>query len=364
LQPIVKLRGIFINPKKANCSIYESGRMMYKSLVPSDRYELDYLELDESNRNIACNYDFYAFNYHYLTMGWLDTKCVRRLPGLKVTFVLEVAPNNPFVLCPAKDFDAYCVLDPTIKMVDKRIYAFPRPLEVPAKVTLYQEPSVPVIGSFGFATPGKGFELVVDAVNKEFDKAIVKINIPLGTYAEDAFWDLHQQNYADYLTDSCKKTAKEGVEVIVTRDYMSKEKLIEWCGQNTLNCFLYNRKQAGLSATTDQAISSGRPLAVSENNTFRHITAYIKPYPYRSLKGSIAESQTEVLQMQKDWAPANFAKKFEIVLADFNLFSASRVKRLELTNIQLKCKRPPKKYQLQLNHFVNKIKFCFNKTRI
>ena len=37
--------------------------------------------------------------------------------------------------------------------------------------------SIPIIGSFGFATLGKGFELVVDAVNKEFDEAVVRISM-------------------------------------------------------------------------------------------------------------------------------------------------------------------------------------------
>jgi hypothetical protein len=317
------LRGIFINPAKANCSIYESGRMIYESLILSEKYELDYLEVDENKRNILNNYDFYAFNYHCVTMRWFDTRWVRRLRGLKITFVLEVAPNDPFVLCPAKDFDVYCALDPSMNVADKRVYAFPRPLEAPINVMLYQDPLVPVIGSFGFATPGKGFELVVDAVNKEFDQAIVRINIPLGTYADDICWGLHQQNYADYLTDLCKKTAKKGVQVVVTRDYMSKEELIAWCGQNTLNCFLYSRKQAGLAATTDQAISSGRPLAVSDNDTFRHITAYIKAYPFRTLKESIEVSQPEVLRLQKEWTPRHFAARFEQVLQDFNLTASS-----------------------------------------
>lgn len=340
----MKPHGIFINTTKANCSIYESGRMIYKSLLLSDRYELDYLEVNESNRYVPNTYDFYTFNYHHTTMGWLDTKSVHLLPGLKVAFVLEVSPNNPFILCNDKDFDAYCVLDPTMNIADKRAYAFSRPLEVPVKMTSYSdserlEPSVPMIGSFGFATQGKGFELVVDAVNKEFDKAIVRINIPMGTYCDNAYWNLYKQNYADYLADLCKKTAKKDIQVVVTHDYMSKEELIEWCGQNTLNCFLYNRNIPGLAATTDQAISCGRPLAVSKNDTFRHIIRYIKPYPYRTLKESIAVSQSEVLRIQKDWAPVKFAKRFDQVLDDFDLFSGyGNGKRMDAKMVELKCK--------------------------
>jgi hypothetical protein len=350
-----KPHGVFINPAKADCSIYESGRMMYNSLLLSNNYILDYLEIDENNRNISNKYDFYAFNYHHYTMGWLDTKFIRQLPGIKITFVLESLPNNPFILCPSEDFDAYCVLDPTMNVADKRVYAFSRPLEIPPKLRPYQERSIPLIGSFGFATPGKGFELVVDAVNKEFDEAIVRINIPSGTYVNDTFWKLHKREYSEYLSELCKKTAKKGVEVIITHDYMTKNELIEWCSQNTLNCFLYNRIMPGLSATTDQAISSGRPLAVSDNNTFRHIVTYIKPYPFRSLKESIAVSQAEVIQIRNDWAPENFAKRFEQVLTDLNLFSSIKSEHKKEQMIEMKCKRPLKWYRLNLKKLFNKI---------
>ncbi len=359
-----KPKGLFINPTKANCSIYESGVMMYQSLLLSSKYELDYIEIDESQRNISSNYDFYAFNYHHLTMGWLDTKSVRRLPGVKITFVLETLPNNPFVLCPQDDFDAYCALDPTMKVDDRRVYAFPRPLEVSSIVTDYKNPSIPIIGTFGFATPGKGFELVVDAVNKEFDEAIIRINIPAGTYADNSCWSLQKQNYADYLQILCQKVAKKGIQVIVTNEYMSKESLISWCAQNTLNCFLYNRNQPGLSATTDQAISSGRPLAISTNETFRHIHSYLKPYPFQSLKESIASSQPGVLQMQKDWHPKNFALKFEQVLESFNLFAPKEKEALiKETEIKLKISNKQLLYMFLLkNSNLNNVKKILKKS--
>lgn len=310
----MKPRGLFLNPVEAQCSIHESGRMVYDCLKLSEKYDLDYVELSEKHREVSAEYDFYAFNYHHMTMGWLDTQSVRQLPGLKLTFVLETLRNNPFVLCSSDAFDVYCALDPTMNVADKRVYAFPRPLEPAPVLPPYQELEIPVIGSFGFATQGKGFELVVDAVNREFERAKIRINIPQGTYAD--------ARYADHLIKLCQKTAKEGIEVVVTRDYMNKDELIQWCGQNTLNCFLYNRNMPGLSATTDQAISSGRPLAVSTNETFRHIHTSVKPYPMRSLKDSIALSRSEVLRLQEEWKPQNFALRFEKVLEDFKMFEA------------------------------------------
>ena len=154
--------------------------------------------------------------------------------------------------------------------------------------------------------------MVVDAVNQEFERAKVRINMPSGTYTNPEI--------ADQIIALCQRTAKAGIEVSITRDYMDKNELIQWCGQNTLNCFLYNRNMPGLSATTDQAISSGRPLSISTNETFRHIHTRILPYPLRGLKESIAVSALEVAQLQKDWEPKKFAARFEAVLDDFKLF--------------------------------------------
>lgn len=302
------LRGLFLNSPKAQCSIHESGRMIYSALLLSDKFSLDYQEIDSKNREIRDAYDFYAFNYHPYTMGWLDTTTVRSLPGFKITFVLEALPNNPFPLCPPDDFDAYCVLDPTMRIDNDKVYAFPRPLDA------YQPlegitPTIPTIGTFGFATAGKGFDKVVNAVNKEFDYAKVKINIPTGSFV-----GMHQQRNTEEIVRRCYEVAKPGIVVEITYDYMTKKELIDWCACNTLNCFLYDRSQPGLSATTDQAISSGRPLAISANETFRHIHKYLTPYPKKSLKESIAYSMTEVKQMQGDWSQIAFARTFERVL--------------------------------------------------
>lgn len=288
--------------------------MVYECLKISEKYDLDYLEVSENQRRISTAYDFYAFNYHHATMGWLDARSVSQLPELKLTFVLETLRNNPFVLCPSDAFDVYCALDPTMNVMDKRVYGFPRPLESAPALRPYQEQDIPIIGSFGFATQGKGFELVVEAVNQEFDRARIRLNIPFGTYADS--------QYAEHLVELCRRTAKEGIELSITHDYMDKDELIQWCGQNTLNCFLYNRNMPGLSATTDQAISSGRPLSISTNETFRHIHPYIKPYPLRSLRESIAQSPPEILRLQEDWKPRKFALRFEKVLEDFHAFES------------------------------------------
>ena len=197
--------------------------MVFNCLKLSSQYQLDYIEISINQRTLSPGYDFYFFNYHPSTMAWMDTSALKKKLSLVITIVLEVFPNDPFVMCPDNHFHGYCVLDPTIKIRNKKVFAFPRPLEVVNDVASYHEKDIPVIGSFGFATKGKGFHHVVEAVNKEFDKAIVRINIPYGDFVPDS------QNNAKFLADVCRKKAKQGIDVIVTHNYMDKKELINWC---------------------------------------------------------------------------------------------------------------------------------------
>ncbi len=329
-----KLRGLFINCTAAQCSIYESGRMTFQSLAGSDKFRLEYIEINPENRILSTDFDFYFFNYHQVTMDWLDTKAIKKsLPGVKLTVVLEVSPNDPFVYCSPEDFDAYCVLDPTLNIENERVFAFPRPLETFDKTIEYESKNVPVIGSFGFATEGKGFDHLIDAVNREFDRAVVKINIPYATYADAS------HEFAKELAAMCRARAKAGIEVEVTHDFMTKSELIEWCAQNTINCFLYDRNLPGLAATTDQAIASGRPLSVSKNNTFRHVQKFIKPFPYQTLKDAIETTPAQIAEIRREWSPEKFRERFETMLDELDLRAAPESNAPSENQIELPLKQ-------------------------
>lgn len=300
------MRGILLNCPKAQCSIYESGVMFARALQGCAGVDLDYREIS-SFGDIPPGYDFYLFNYHHITMAWLDPAEVKTIPGHKLTFVLEMLPGDPFQYCP-QVFDAYLVPDPTMRSEDPRVFAFPRPLEEVAGLPAFEPSDPPVIGSFGFATPGKGFATLVEAVGREFERATLRLRIPHGTHADA------NDRVAAHTLDECHRLLRPGIELQIERDYLDKASLVAWCAQNSLNVFLYHRDQPGLAATTDQAISAGRPLLVSPCPTFRHIHDYIPPYPRTSLRAAIAETLPAVQQMQRDWHPANFSRRFAEVL--------------------------------------------------
>jgi hypothetical protein len=345
------MKGLFINNPKAKDSIHESGFMAYECLKLSKKYQLDYIEVDLNNREIITGYDFYFFNYHDITMAWLDTSKLKKDLGCVMTMILEVSPGDAFIRTPQNDFNYYCVLDPTI--VSKgNLYSFPRPLEKVHFDLPNIKNEIPIIGSFGFATRGKGFEHVVEAVNKEFDRAIIRINIPFGDFVPDS------KEYSEHLSSLCKTIAKPGIDVEITHDFFSKEGLIKWCASNDLNCFLYDRNMPGLAATTDQAIISGKPLSISDNETFRHITAYIPPYPIFTLKDSIEKSIVLIDKIKEEWSQDNFMKRFEFLLSENNINTTKHIETLTyslpLYEVKIKntIKARIKKYKRKIKKFL------------
>lgn len=301
----MKPKGIFLNSKKAACSIWESGKMAYDVLSKSDNYALEYSEAT----TIGNDYDFYVYNQHNAVNNWMNETIFKSLKNPVFCLVTEVSHNDYSIGSIPQHFNHYMVIDPTIHET-YRIHAFPRPLEE-FPVSEYVDAGYPVIGSFGFATPDKDWHKIVIGVQNEFDNAVIRFNIPQATY-------VHEHSYAVQKVQSLcqRQITKAGILLSITTDYMDKAQLIKWCSENTLNCFMYHRSHShptGLAAVVDQAISSKRPLLVSSDPTFRHVHKYIKPYPELSFKGAI-ENGDIVEKIFTEWSSKHFIKKFENIL--------------------------------------------------
>lgn len=317
----MKPRFLFVNPRQANCSIYKSGRQIYDALAGSDNWTLDYVEIPNidivhlhAGRIVVDGverepYDVIIFNYHDITMRGMEgvrSEFFANIPSIKYSIILEMETNNPLSRLFSDDFDGYLVMDPTMKYSDPRFHAFPRPIPA-AVIDEYQHQDIPVIGSFGFATQDKAFDHIVEAAGREFDRAIVRINIPKATYADPE--DLAYRQ----IVQQCQAAARPGITVEFSREFFTDAELVRWCSRNTLNCFLYTRNMPGLAAVTDQAIASGRPLAISNNPTFRHIHNYVQPYPLISLQQSM-DNIDGVKRMQEDWSWAACQRRLTEIL--------------------------------------------------
>uniref|UniRef100_A0A6C0DJF7 Uncharacterized protein n=1 Tax=viral metagenome TaxID=1070528 RepID=A0A6C0DJF7_9ZZZZ len=312
IKQITKMRGIFYNSKEALCSIWESGKMVYNSLKTSSHYTLDYSEEQE----LDFSYDFAIFNQHFTVNNWMNEYIIRKFSKPTFCIVTEVSfSQNPTSRSPDY-FSHYIVLDPTINETEN-IHAFCRPLEdfdlsnVDESLT---QNDIPKVFSFGFATPGKDWYRIAKLVQNDYDKAFIHFNIPKGTHISDS---THNEEINKIKAGIKSILKKPGINIKITSDNYSKEELIAICSTKTINCFFYNRQHiysSGLSAVTDQAISSGRPLFITNDCTFRHIHKYIDCYPSIGIKEAIEKTKDGVLKMKLDWSSKNFSNKFEKIL--------------------------------------------------
>lgn len=311
------MRGIFYNSKQSLCSIWESGQMCYNALKHSNAYILDYSEEEEDTINVL--YDFAIFNHHFTVNNWVNENIIRTFNKPTFCIVTEVSfCSNPINFSPPY-FSHYIVLDPTIKET-YNIHAFGRPLEYfdllsdsVDKSIKYEE--APTIFSFGFATSGKEWHKIVELVQNEFDKAYIHFNIPKGTHVP---YDMHLNEIKKIIINCKCILFKPEIKIKITSDNLSKDELLSLCATKTINVFFYNRQHlfsSGLSAVTDQAIASGRPLLVTSDCTFRHIHKYIECYPNIGIRDAILKTQDGVLKMKNEWSSSNFLKKFENILA-------------------------------------------------
>jgi len=311
---------LFINTRPANCSIFQGGKMVYEALENNDTYNIQYIEIQNidvpklmegtvvANGIVLEPYDAYIFNYHDLVMRDYEkvlSENFYKLPGLKYALIFEMLPGNPIIRTldisvRNNDFHRYLVMDPTLVYNDPKFHPFLRPIAT-THVEPYVDHGIPIIGSFGFAGSWKGVHDIVIAANKEFDRAILRFNFAHSTYFGGGGVD---------IASECRAVSKPGVEIHFTQNFMTDAELIHWLSQNTLNAFFYTRDLPGLCACTDQAIMSGRPLAISNNKSFRHIHPYQPPYPEMSLKDTIEFGTANILKMQDVWSYEQCQKRF------------------------------------------------------
>lgn len=299
-------RGIFYNSSKSQCSIHQSGVMCYDALKNSALYTLEYRE-DSSYTEV----DFIIVNYHHAVNNWMSESKVREYNKPVFCIVTEVSlHSHPLDGGAPPYFTHYIVLDPTITETST-IHGFGRPLNLIDVVSV--NPTIPTIGTFGFATEMKRWVELIETVNREFDEAIIRINIPHATYVPE--W--MRTNTKNEIMQVYPRL-KPNVRVELTDIYYSDTELINWCAANTINCFFYFRDtglRTGLAAVTDQAIIAGKPILVTNDKTFRHLQKYIPVYPDIGIREAIEKTLPGVLRMREDWSAENFRKKFEDIMS-------------------------------------------------
>jgi SAM-dependent methyltransferase len=354
---------LFVSHKQAKCGVYEFGLNVFEVLKNSMQFNFVRAEcssLEELKKSIY-NYNpsVIIYNYHPSVLPWLATKTLPlvfknfvshiNIPQIGIIHEItqEIADGatnygNKFIFgnynrLSSTLFDYYIAPDPTLLLQNPLVYKTSR--LVPNYHNTFSTPAKITVGSFGFGTPKKGFEKIVELVQREFDEALIRFNIPFAS-----FGDTEGVN-AKAIAERCKDIIhKKGIQLIVTHDFQDKNTMLDFLAQNTINVFLYeDTASRGLSSTIDNALGVQRPIAISDSSMFRHLfdVAPSVCVNKNSLRNIINNGFTPLQKKHDDYSPEILVWEYErIVLSVLDRFNKSYVIKMGIKRtIQSKINR-------------------------
>lgn len=315
-------KGLYINHRKQKCGVYEFGKAIGNLLLTSKNYEFHYCECD-SFQEFKKFYktfrpDIIIYNYTPITMSWLNNTQKIGIPlgfqiqAIHIGTIHEVyqqyADNADNSM-----FDFHIAPDPTLLLKNPLVYKTGRLLPQKAKFVENHD-TIPTIGSFGFATPGKGFHKIINLVQEQFDEAIIKFTIPFARYGDN------DGIQAKQIADECKKLInKKLIQLQINHDYLNKEELLSFLSANSINVFLYDdQEDRGISSVTDWALAAGRPVAISHSRLFRHLF-HCKPsicIEQNSLKTILKNGTTPIQHLWDEFSPETVLWEYNRIIAD------------------------------------------------
>ncbi|MFZ4056829.1 MAG: hypothetical protein ACOYKE_01765 [Ferruginibacter sp.] len=288
----MKKKVLFVSHPKANCGVYEFGLNLSESLQHSKDLSVARIEISSlTELNTAIEKEkpsLIIYNYHPAVMPWIATKifkgCYRNnvaniaIPQLGIIHeitqqVADTATNYKRNLIFGSSeklsnslFDGYIAPDPTLLLKNPVVYKTGR--LIPPYSGVVNVPNHTVVGSFGFGTPNKGFEKIVELVQQEMDVAEIRFNIPFADFGDK------DGAGAKQIASNCQALInKPGIKLTVTHDYLNNFEILDFLAGNSINVFLYeNAGNRGISSATDYALAVQRPIATSQSSMFRHLS--------------------------------------------------------------------------------------------
>lgn len=309
---------LFLNHKTVNCGVYQYGKRVFEILQKDDDIRYIYKEIDsvhEYHAALSEHPDLAAiiYNYHEATMRWLHSSTIQRT--VKNIGIPHESPENLF--------DVVCNIDPDVPESENR-FSLPRPiyeniediLSVPCEnesvhhfIHEYTNTNVPIFGSFGFGFHFKGFDKIVEFVNAQYDNAVIKLVIPI------SFYDPNPNTNSNMRELCIQKNKKPGIKLMITHDFFSTSDILKFLNSNTMNIFMYDKLNGrGISSTIDYALSSKKPLAISDSCMFRNVYSDDICLYKRSIEQCLQASSDHCAVYVQKYSNALFIEKFKRII--------------------------------------------------
>jgi SAM-dependent methyltransferase len=301
---------LFVSHKQALCGVYEFGRSVVDALKASRKFDFALVECggpDDYHAAVAAH-DPAAiiYNYYVSTQPWLNRRVMARHSVPHVGVIHEVTQEVADQFQPQL-FDAAIAPDPTLLLRNPLVFKTGR--LVPRYENRQPLPGVLRIGSFGFGTPGKGFEALVARVQDEFDQAVIALNIPFSTFADA------DGTRARAIAERCRRAiTKPGIQIEIDHQYFSNAGVLDFLARNSLNAFFYEAQGGrGISSALDAALAVGRPIAVTKSSMFRHVR-HVRPsvtVEDQRLTDIIGRGFAPIAGLAAEWSAENLVWDYE-----------------------------------------------------
>ncbi len=327
---------LYVNHKAQKCGVYEFGRMVGKTITASNRFKFVYCECDswDEFKEIydRLRPDAVIYNYHPSTMPWIAHRvdvngCQQAQSG--AIDVVQIGTIHEVFQASADFannlvFDYHIAPDPTLLLRNPIVYKTGR--LVPRTNLIASANEAVTVGSFGFATNGKGFERIVRQVQSEFDEAIVNLNISYARYGDEN--GVHARKVADEIR---RAVVKSGIRLNITHHHLDEKALLSFLAVNDINVFLYAyQEQRGIASATDWALAVNRPVAITKSSMFRHLFTCFPSICIEdhSIREILKNGIIPVGHLREEWSPANLVWDYERIMSDIFAKEPARKKRL------------------------------------
>ena len=167
-------------------------------------------------------------------------------------------------------------------------------------------------GSFGFGFVNKGFDKICSLINDNFESAVIKLHI------SNAFFGDRNGIISSQVINNCKqKITKEGIQLIITNNFLSNQEILSFLNSNDANIFMYDlMPNRGVSSCIDYSLSVNTPLILNNSNMFRHVTS---ENPQISIENNnindiLNMGLEPILHFKEKWSNQNLRDKFYKIL--------------------------------------------------
>jgi FkbM family methyltransferase len=307
---------LFVNHATKACGVYQIGKRIAGFLAPSTKYRFIYLEATSPQQVIeAINihqartilYNFYPSTLPFVNPQFTDHL---RKNGIKQLAAYHDPMEQRFIQYIESLFDAWMIHDETnpVASAKKFMTCRPGPRFSPAP-----PPEKFSVGSHGFGiSPWKAFDTIVEAVNAEFDEAVINMNIGLAAFGDE------KGEAAVKWRESCEaKITKPGITLNITHDFLeTEEEMVRFLQKNTVNIYFHKDppQYAGPAGSADLAIASQRALVVNGAYMYRHVWSELGAYGATGNLKSLCHNEKEVARLYQEWSPERIRQDYEQML--------------------------------------------------